>query len=58
MGATIVAENTGNCAGSDQASIYSVGYDLTKDTTGSACGFTAASDRVDKKPQRPVVKPG
>jgi hypothetical protein len=51
LGATIVAGNTGpNCAGYDAASLDSAGYNLTNDTTGTACGFTAATDLVNKNP--------
>jgi hypothetical protein len=51
LGATIVAGNTGaNCAGYDPASLASAGYNLTDDNTGTACGFTAATDLVNQKP--------
>jgi hypothetical protein len=51
LGATIVAGDTGpNCAGYDAASLDSAGYNLTSDTTGTACGFTAATDLVNKNP--------
>jgi Big-like domain-containing protein/parallel beta helix pectate lyase-like protein len=51
LGATIVAGNTAaNCYGYDAASLYSAGYNLTNDTTGSACGFTAATDLVNQNP--------
>jgi hypothetical protein len=51
LGATIVAGNTGsNCAGYDAASLASAGYNLTNDTTGTACAFTAATDMVNKNP--------
>ena len=51
LAATIVAENTGsNCLGSNSASLVSAGYDLTNDTTGTACGFTTALDLVNKNP--------
>jgi hypothetical protein len=51
LGATIVADNTGvNCSAYDAASLYSVGYNLTNDTNGSACSFTAATDLVNKNP--------
>jgi hypothetical protein len=51
LGATIVAGNTGsNCYGYDTASLYSAGYNLTNDTTGTACSFTAATDLVNKNP--------
>jgi hypothetical protein len=52
LGATIVAGNTGgigNCLGS-AANLRSAGYNLTNDTTGTACGFTAATDLVNKNP--------
>jgi hypothetical protein len=50
LGATIVADNSGyNCLGS-AASLVSAGYNLTNDKTGKACEFTAATDRVNKKP--------
>ena len=49
--ATIVAGNTGgNCGAADAASLQSAGYNLTSDKTRSACGFTAATDRVNKNP--------
>ena len=51
LGATIVAGNTGvNCDGYDAASLDSAGYNLTSDTTGTACNFTAATDLVHKNP--------
>jgi hypothetical protein len=52
LGATIVAGNTGgpNCVAYDAASLDSAGYNLTNDATGTACGFTAATDLVDKSP--------
>ena len=51
LGATIVAENTGvNCDAYDAASLASAGYNLTNDTTGTACAFTAATDLVNKNP--------
>ena len=51
LGATIVAGNTGaNCYAYDAASLSSAGYNLTNDTTGSACGFTAATDLVNQNP--------
>ncbi|HEY3952572.1 MAG TPA: right-handed parallel beta-helix repeat-containing protein [Streptosporangiaceae bacterium] len=51
LGATIVAGNTGtNCDGYDPASLASAGYNLTDDKTGTACGFTAATDLVNQKP--------
>ena len=51
LGATIVAGNTGsNCSALDAASLGSAGYNLTNDKTRSACGFNAATDRVNKNP--------
>ena len=51
LGATIVAGNTGsNCSAYDAGSLDSAGYNLTSDTTGSACSFTAATDLVNKNP--------
>ena len=51
LGATIVAGNTGgNCLEGEPASLESAGYNLTNDTTGTACGFTAATDLVSKNP--------
>jgi Bacterial Ig-like domain (group 3) len=52
LGATIVADNTGgpNCDAYGPGSLYSVGYNLTNDTTGTACGFTTATDLVNKNP--------
>jgi len=51
LGATIVADNTGaNCDAADAGSLYSVGYNLTNDKTGTACGFTTATDLVNKNP--------
>ena len=47
IGATIVAGNTGgNCGGA----ATSVGYNLTDDTSGTACGFTQSSDVVNANP--------
>ena len=51
-GATIVAANTGhgatnNCSGS---SFVSTGYNLTDDT-GTACGFTQPTDKVNVAPR-------
>jgi len=50
LGATIVAGNTaGNCIGA--ASQYaSAGYNLTDDSTGTACGFVQSTDLVNKNP--------
>ena len=46
-----MAENTGsNCDAYDAASLESAGYNLTSDATGTACGFTAATDLVNKNP--------
>ncbi len=51
LGATVVANNTGsNCDGYDAASLDSAGYNLTNDTNGTACSFTAATDLVGKNP--------
>ncbi|HWG60564.1 MAG TPA: choice-of-anchor Q domain-containing protein [Streptosporangiaceae bacterium] len=51
LGATIVAGNTGsNCSAYDAGSLASAGYNLTNDTTGAACAFTAATDLVNKNP--------
>jgi hypothetical protein len=51
LAATIVADNTGgNCIPASTVSFNSAGYNLTNDKTGKACGFTAATDRVNKKP--------
>jgi hypothetical protein len=51
LGATIVADNTeSNCAAYNAASLYSAGYNLTNDKTGTACAFTAATDLVNKNP--------
>ena len=51
LGATIVADNTGsNCDAYDAASLNSAGYNLTNDATGTACGFTAATDLVNQNP--------
>jgi hypothetical protein len=50
LGATIIAANTGgNCVGGSR--ITSTGYNLTDDTTGTACGFTQPTDVVDADPQ-------
>jgi hypothetical protein len=50
LGATIVADNTvSNCDGT-AATLASAGYNLTNDTTGTACNFTAATDLVNKNP--------
>jgi hypothetical protein len=50
LAATIVAGNTGgNCYGGT-ASLHSAGYNLTNDKTRTACGFNAATDRVNKNP--------
>jgi hypothetical protein len=51
LGATIVAENTGsNCSAYAAGDLYSAGYNLTNDASGTACSFTAATDLVDKNP--------
>jgi hypothetical protein len=51
LGATIVAGNTAaNCVAYYASSLYSAGYNLTNDKTGTACAFTAATDRVNKNP--------
>ena len=51
LGATIVAGNTGgNCATLNAASLDSAGYNLTDDTTGTACAFTSVLDLVNKNP--------
>jgi hypothetical protein len=51
LGATIVAGNTGaNCYAYFAASLASAGYNLTNDTTGTACAFNAATDLVNKNP--------
>jgi hypothetical protein len=51
LGATIVAGNTGaNCSAYDAGSLDSAGYNLTNDTNGTACSFTAATDLVNKNP--------
>jgi hypothetical protein len=51
LGATIVAGNTAtNCYAYDAASLSSAGYNLTNDTNGTACGFTAATDLVNQNP--------
>jgi hypothetical protein len=52
LGATIVAANRGvNCLAYDAGSLSSAGYNLTNDKTGAACGFTAATDSVNKNPR-------
>ncbi len=51
LAATIVADNTGsNCDAAAAGSLASAGYNLTNDTSGTACGFTAATDLVNKNP--------
>ena len=48
IGASIISNNKGgNCAGS---ALTSVGYNLTDDTTGTACGFTTLTDQVNANP--------
>jgi hypothetical protein len=54
IGASIVAMNTANgstnnCVGSD-GTFLSTGYNLTDDATGTACGFTQGTDKVDVNP--------
>jgi hypothetical protein len=54
LGATIVAANTantgGNCYAASANSLASAGYNLTSDTTASACSFNATTDLVNKNP--------
>ncbi len=51
VGATILASNTGgNCDPFEGGSFMSVGYNLTDDTTGSACGFSG-TDLVNENPE-------
>jgi hypothetical protein len=56
IGGTIVAANTANGAGNNNCSVLSgpaptsVGYNLTDDATGAACGFTQATDKVNVNP--------
>jgi len=48
LGATIVAGNTGgNCV---FGGFISIGYNVTDDTTGAACGLTESTDIVNKNP--------
>ncbi len=48
-GATIIAGNIGgNCGGS--SGFVDVGYNLTNDATGTACGFTRSTDKVNVNP--------
>jgi len=48
VGATIVAGNTGgNCV----SPVNNIGYNLTDDATGNACGFTSSTDVVNANPQ-------
>jgi hypothetical protein len=48
-GATILAGNIGgNCSGS--SGFVDVGYNLTNDATGTACGFTRSTDKVNMNP--------
>jgi hypothetical protein len=53
MGGTIVAANTAqsddNCENVG-GTFVSVGYNLTNDSTGAACGFTKSTDLVEKSP--------
>jgi hypothetical protein len=57
VAATIVAENTGgNCGGTPPDS---AGYNLTSDTTDTACGFDASTDLLNKNPLLgPLAKNG
>jgi hypothetical protein len=57
VAATIVAENTGgNCGGTP---LDSAGYNLTSDTTDTACGFDASTDLLNKNPLLgPLAKNG
>jgi hypothetical protein len=48
-GNTVTGTTRGNCTGS-AASLQSAGYNLTDDTTGTACGFTTPTDLVNKNP--------
>jgi hypothetical protein len=57
FGATIVSGNTGgagNCSGipigGTVLDLFSIGYNLTDDTTGTACGFTQPTDKVNAPP--------
>jgi len=51
LAGTIVADNTGsNCVAAADGSLASAGYNLTNDKTDTACGFTAATDVVNKNP--------
>jgi len=50
IAASIVAVNPGdNCGGS--ARLTSLGYNLTDDPTGNACGFTQATDITNANPE-------
>jgi hypothetical protein len=51
VGATIVAANTTNGTTNNCSTpLTSAGYNLTNDTTGTACGFTQATDKVTVSP--------
>jgi hypothetical protein len=54
IGASIVAANSANGSadncGVTAGSLTSVGYNLTDDVTGAACGFTQATDKVNVNP--------
>jgi hypothetical protein len=53
-GATVVAANSANGSANNcdlnGGSLTSVGYNLTDDTTGAACGFTETTDKVNVNP--------
>ena len=51
-GATIVAGNTATTSSTNNCAtpLSSVGYNLTDDTTGTACGFTQTTDKVNVNP--------
>jgi hypothetical protein len=52
IGATVLARNSATDASTNncEAPLASVGYNLTDDTTGTACGFTKGTDQVDVDP--------
>jgi hypothetical protein len=51
IGASIVATNTANGSTNNCSGIFtSVGYNMTDDTTGAACGFTQGTDMVNANP--------
>ena len=50
VGATIVADNTSGTDPNCDGSVTSVGYNLTNDTSGAACGFTQPTDVVGANP--------